>query len=222
MKVFIFLTISICSFAAFAVQAGPQARKSNYYYFELVPKEKLELSFQSDKICSNNTDKIQVDEFDSTAAYPSVEKKGKVPVRIKNIFVESFSVCSNNPIGKIEKKIVIGPFPKQMTHIRITASDGIQVAQVGEACDAKMTKVMGLLADAGICSDDSDCIITQAFSEKLFCGKNKAINKKADAKKIISAIDLVQNCPQGGSCLFQDLKEPVKVKCIAKQCQVME
>jgi len=129
MNTYIVLALSLFASYAFAAQPGPQGRKSNYYYFELVPKEKLVLTFQSDKICSNDTDKISVDEFDSTASYPSAEKKGKVPVRVKSIFAESFSVCSNQPTGKLEKKIVIGPFNSQMTHIRITTSDGIQVSQ---------------------------------------------------------------------------------------------
>ncbi|GEM_PF-3095462 len=115
-------------FNAFTAQPGSQGRSSNYYYFELVPKEKLVLTFSSDKICNDDSDKIRVNEFDSKASYPSIDAKGKVAVRIKNIFVESFSICSNNPIGKIEQKVVIGPYNSQMTHIRITASVGVQVS----------------------------------------------------------------------------------------------
>ncbi len=120
------------SFNVLAAQPGPQGRNSSYYYFELVPKEKLVLTFRSDKICNDGTDKIRVDEFDSKASYPSIDTKGKVAVRIKSIFVESFSICSNNPIGKIEQKVVIGPFDSQMTHIRITTSDGVQVSQASD------------------------------------------------------------------------------------------
>lgn len=122
----------IVSFNAFAAQAGPQGRSAKYYYFELVPKEKLVFTFRSDKICNDNTDKIRIDEFDSKASYPSSETKGKVPVRVKSIFAEAFSICSNKPIGKMEKKIVIGPFDRQMTHIRIATSDGIQVSQASD------------------------------------------------------------------------------------------
>jgi hypothetical protein len=110
----------------------PQGRKANYFYFELVPKEKLVLTFKADKICAKDVDKISVNEFDSEAKYPATETKGKVPVRIKNIFVESFSPCSNHPVGKLEKKLVVGPFAKQMTHIRVTTSEGIEVSQAGE------------------------------------------------------------------------------------------
>lgn len=121
--------LSFFASSAFAVNANPQGRKSNYYYFELVPKEKLVLTLLSDKRCNNDVDKISVDEFDSTAFYSSTETKKKESVRIKNIFANSFSVCSNQPNGKLEKKIVIGPFNSQMTHIRLIASEGMQVNQ---------------------------------------------------------------------------------------------
>jgi hypothetical protein len=132
MKKLIFLTLMAFSISALAVQPGPQGRKSNYYYFELVPKEKLVLTLQADKICANDADRISVDEFESTASYPSTEKKGKVPVRVKSIFAESFSPCSSQPVGKLEKKIVVGPFDNHMTHIRLTISDGIQVSQAND------------------------------------------------------------------------------------------
>ena len=125
MKMILTLLISILTFNSFA--SGIQGRKSNYYYLELVPKEKFVLTFQADKICSNNTDQIRVDEFDSSTSYPSIERKGNAPVRIKSIFVESFSICSNNPIGKLERKVIIGPYKDKITHIRITASDGVKV-----------------------------------------------------------------------------------------------
>lgn len=125
MKTIIPFLISMLSFNSFASRI--QSRKSNYYYLELVPKEKLVLTFQADKICRSNTDQIRIDEFDSTASYPSNERRGGVLVRIKSIFVESFSVCSHNPIGKLEKKVIIGPNKEKMTHIRITTSDGVNV-----------------------------------------------------------------------------------------------
>lgn len=129
MKTFIALLFISTFLKAYAVQIGPQGRKSSYYYFELAPKEKLVLTFIADKICTNDSDKILVDEFNSTASYPSTEKKVNVAVRIKSIFVESYSVCSSHPIEKLNREIVIGPFESQMTHIRITTSDGVQVKQ---------------------------------------------------------------------------------------------
>lgn len=128
MKKIIFLTLWMPALNALAVQLGLQGRTSNYYYFEIAPKEKLVLTLQADKRCANEMDRISVDEFESTTSYPSMEKKGKVHVRVKSIFAESFSPCSNNPVGKLEKKIVVGPFANRMTHIRLITSDGIQVS----------------------------------------------------------------------------------------------
>ena len=121
--------ISLPVVSAAATSPEMTGRTSTYYYFELILKEKITLIFLADKICPNNTDKISIDEFESTRSYPSTEGVGKVPVRIKSIYVESFSPCSGHPIGKIRKKLTIGPFAKQMTHIRLTTSDGIHVVQ---------------------------------------------------------------------------------------------
>lgn len=109
------------------VQPGPQRRTSLYYYFELPPKEKLVLKIGADKVCKNGSDKIAIEEFDSSKSYPSAETKKPVPIRIKHFYVESFSICSNQPIGKLSETLTIGPFTDQMTHIRITTSEGIKI-----------------------------------------------------------------------------------------------
>lgn len=108
------------------------ARTSKYFYFELVPKEKVILTFKAQKRCSNDTDKISLQDFEVIKFYQSEQLEKRVPVRVKNYYAESFSVCSNNPTGSIEKKIVIGPFKNKMTHIRITASDSINVERSGD------------------------------------------------------------------------------------------
>jgi len=69
MKTLIFFALPLIAIQTFAASIGPQGRKSNYYYYELVPKEKSVLTFQADKICANDTDKISVEEFESTAAW---------------------------------------------------------------------------------------------------------------------------------------------------------
>jgi hypothetical protein len=121
------------------VKAGPievpsslSARNSKYFYVELVPKEKVILTFKAQKRCSDDTDKISVQDFEVIKFYHSAELEKRVPVRVKNYYAESFSVCSNNPTGTIEKKVVIGPFKNKMTHIRITTSDSISVERSGD------------------------------------------------------------------------------------------
>jgi hypothetical protein len=131
MKIFstLFLFVALSSRAGSPTLEG---RNANYFYFELVPGEKIVLTLQADRICKGNTDKISISNFESTASYPSTESKGNVSVRVKSIFVESFSPCSNHPIGKLEEQLIIGPYTKQMTHIRLITSDGIKVLREGD------------------------------------------------------------------------------------------
>lgn len=129
MKMFTLILFLVVNLQARASAPTLEGRSAKYFYFELVPGEKVVLTFQADKICKSDTDKILVNSLESKASYPSTSDKGSPSVRVYSIFVESFSPCSNLPVGKLEEHLVIGPYKRQMTHVRLVASDGIKVSR---------------------------------------------------------------------------------------------
>lgn len=84
------------------------------------------MTFKAETIC--DLDKFIIQDFETTKKYPSAEIKKDTPVRVKTIIANSVSPCSSLPKGKMEQKMVIGPFKSQMTHIHITALNGLQVS----------------------------------------------------------------------------------------------
>ncbi len=123
MKKIVFLSVYI----ALNAKAGDiPAQSANYFYQELAPRKKIVLTFTAEAIC--DLDKFVIQDFESTAKYPSAVTKKSELVRIKTIIANSVSPCSSLPKSKMEKKIVIGPYKTQMTHIHITALNGLQVS----------------------------------------------------------------------------------------------
>jgi len=130
------IVLGFSSQTAFASKRSVSSgrKDASFFYSELVPNESLVFTFQSDKYCQiEGQDKIIIDEFDSSKGYPSTESSKTVPVRIINLYVQAFSICSNQPKGKFSQKLVVGPFGKMMTHIRLTVLDGVKIT-VGNSC----------------------------------------------------------------------------------------
>jgi len=122
------IVFSLPLLAKTSIDLQQPGRSAKYFYWELYPKERLVLTFEAERICPNNSDKISITEFEAKKKYLSNENiQQNVDVRIKNLYVEAFSSCSNNPSGKIQHKLVIGPYPRLMTHVRVTASEGVSV-----------------------------------------------------------------------------------------------
>jgi len=100
--------------------------ETRFYYIENYPKEKLELEFTAERICQNDTDRMDIKQFTSNKNYSSGKTKKKESVRIINLYAMHFSICSNKPSGLIRQKIEIKPASK-MTHLYITAGPGVRV-----------------------------------------------------------------------------------------------
>jgi hypothetical protein len=106
----------------------PPGRSAQLFYFEIYPKEDLNLRFESDKRC--DADNIQIRAFETAETYPSTEKPTlKEQVRIFNIYVESFSPCSSPAQSKQFRDYEIKPDPRRMTHVYITAGEGVDLQQ---------------------------------------------------------------------------------------------
>ena len=130
MKKIIILAALIISYSAMA--SSPVGKAAFFYYIELPPNQKLTLLLQSNRVCPGNKEQIVTHQFETTAPYTSAENWKKAAALIKNVYAEFYPSCSNLIDGKIEKRIVIGPFKKRMTHIRLTTSENLQVTQVSE------------------------------------------------------------------------------------------
>ena len=134
MKVVLYaiLGVSFC-LSAFASNVDPVGRTAIFRSFELVPNEKLVLNLKINKRCSDsNKEKITIEDFESFKSYVSVESKRKNQVRIKHYYIETFSPCENEFVGSFSKQLIIGPFKKKMTHIKITTSDNVQVGTLNK------------------------------------------------------------------------------------------
>jgi hypothetical protein len=123
----VFGGISFCAMA-FSNTADPAGRTAIYRSFELVPNQKLVLNLEIGKKCSDaNREQITLEDFESIKDYPSAQTGKASNVRVKHYYVETFSPCENDVIGKITKQITIGPFKDKMTHIKLTTSENVNV-----------------------------------------------------------------------------------------------
>ncbi len=103
-----------------------QGEPAHLYYFEVYPKDGITLEFAANRICPD--DKIKIQNFESSAEYPSVDTGKPQKVRIINIYADMSSLCSNMPRGNVKKILKISPVATQMTHIFVTAGDGVSTA----------------------------------------------------------------------------------------------
>ena len=125
LSLFIFLFVSGAS--AFALTTGAQARRSKFFYFELVPKETLVLSFKAPRHCKDESEKLIVQDFFSEKSYPSVDAGKEVPVRILNLHADYFSICSAHAFGSITKQYTLPADADKMSHVYVTTPDGVEV-----------------------------------------------------------------------------------------------
>ena len=113
---------------ALANTADPAGRTAIFRSFELVPNQKLVLNLEIGKKCTDaSREQITLEDFESIKNYPSVQSGKPSSVRVKHYYVETFSPCENDVIGKITKQITIGPFTDKTTHIKLTTSESVTV-----------------------------------------------------------------------------------------------
>ena len=131
-KTFILMILfSLALVDTFANMKDPDGRAATYFYFELVPNEKLDLQIEVGIRCSESKkETFNIDEFESFKKYPSVVKTDKGDVRIKNYYIETFSPCVGGIRSKKLEKLSIGPFQEKMTHIRFTTTDNVKVLAI--------------------------------------------------------------------------------------------
>ena len=137
--------IAAVVFPIFSVAQTISPQPAEYVYLELVPREKVVLIFKAKSIC--NLDKVVLEDIEAAQDLPSAGGGDKARVRVKAIVVGSVSPCSSWPKGIIERRLVVGPFDSKMTHIHITALNGVTVGTVN----------CGRVPHAG--SPDKDCKI---------------------------------------------------------------
>ena len=127
MKFFATLAFLLFCGSAFASTLGPSARKSKFYYLEVYPKEPLVLTFKAPKYCKDDSEKIGIQDFFDQKSFSSPDASKQVPVKIVNLYVDDFSICSTQPKGSISKTYSLPADPEKMSHVYITVSDGIDV-----------------------------------------------------------------------------------------------
>jgi hypothetical protein len=136
MKKFVFIICTLmCPFLILGNPEGVAGKtdlapkKALLYYRELSPNNKVVIILKADKKCKEADEKISVEEFEVVKFYHSATEKRRVPVKVKNLYVERTSVCQTaGGSGVLEKKIVVGPFKYKMTHIRLITPEGINVS----------------------------------------------------------------------------------------------
>ncbi|MFZ4712210.1 MAG: hypothetical protein ACOYL6_00730 [Bacteriovoracaceae bacterium] len=122
----LFLVVPLSAFSANL--ADPNGRTAIYKFFELVPNQKLVLNLEIGKRCSDpSKEQLTIEDFESSKDYPSIQTGKPASVRIKHYYIESFSPCENEILGKITRQITIGPFKDKMTHIKFTTSENVKV-----------------------------------------------------------------------------------------------
>ena len=120
---------------AWAVESNEAlpGKAAKYYYFELRPEEKVVFTFIAPKKCKNESNDIMIEDLEVVKFYRSEELDKRVPIRVKSLYVQSSSECSTPSKLMTTKKLVVGPFSKRLTHVRLTVEEGISV-QKGLGC----------------------------------------------------------------------------------------
>lgn len=131
MKYFSLLLISTLGFAANSSDyADPAGRTAIYRSYKLAPNQKLVLNLEVGRKCSDmNKEQLTIEDFESSKNLNSSSLEKNDTIRVMHYYVETFSPCDGNVIGKISKQLSIGPF-KDSTHIKLTTSENVNVIKL--------------------------------------------------------------------------------------------
>lgn len=104
----------------------PASEVANFHYFEVYPKESLNLTF-SGAVCSDH--EIQIKSFESSAEYPSVDSGKPKNVRIINLYANALTSCPKSPRGQLTTAHLIAPVSERMTHVYVTTTGGVRLKE---------------------------------------------------------------------------------------------